>query len=35
MAKGFKGKFKKRLKIHNNDRTDDSHPRKGFTTKKK
>jgi hypothetical protein len=35
MAKGQPSKIKKHLNIRKNDKIDDSHPRKGFSLKKK
>jgi hypothetical protein len=35
MAKGKSSKIKKHLKLRKNDKIDDSHPRKGFSLKKK
>jgi len=35
MVKGQSSKIKKHIKLRKNDKTDDSHPRKGFSLKKR
>ncbi len=35
MGKGQSSKIKKHIKLRKNDKIDDSHPRKGFSLKKR